>query len=232
MEEDLSTKYPNIKKRNVLSGRIIESSKWSLENVSDGLQYFFHLHGRYPMQREINDFEYLPNVRTLERNFGGLVSVRERLGLPIPANFTRGKTRSELAAKLQIQGAEAEERLYHILINILHPLRVHEQKTIRPNNIRCDFYLYTSVDTGIIIDIFVAKDIFSLKGIINIKEDKYYGVKDPVYFIAICDEATTSAIAQYLKGKKKTVYYELFKLDDFIERIDELVVKKMRHIEL
>ncbi|OGE80180.1 MAG: hypothetical protein A2660_02520 [Candidatus Doudnabacteria bacterium RIFCSPHIGHO2_01_FULL_45_18] len=141
MNEQLREKYSNLKKR---SKEKLNTSFWSLDNIRDGLNYFFEVYKRYPTVPEVDKFEFLPTARTIQRSFGGLVSLRRQLNLARPTNYNSGEARSILAGKLWKNAREYEEAFYNYLIEILPEVTVHEHKILRPGGVSCDFFIYNS----------------------------------------------------------------------------------------
>jgi hypothetical protein len=172
--------YSNLRRRSEFS-----SDNWTVENLKDGLQYFFDQNKRYPTVKEVDVFEYLPTSRTIQRSFGGMVELRKILGLNTPLNHTSGETSANVAREADNRAKQYEEKLYFELITKIPEVRVHEHKIIRPGNTAADFFIYRTDTDGIVIDLFYAMDMHSLAGIINIKMKKYLDVKHPVYFVLV-----------------------------------------------
>ena len=167
------------------AGTLGSGQEWSLENLHDGLQYFFELHGRYPKSDEVDEFEYLPSARAIQRSYGGLVALRTKLGLSGPVDFTRGDTRSTVAGIAIRRSQDYEEEFYHYLISNIPEVRVHEHKVLRPGNISTDFFIYLDGKEGIVIDLFYAENISNLGKIINIKLKQYIKTDYPVYLVLV-----------------------------------------------
>src|SRR5579872_7439685 len=148
-------KYQNLKKNT----KGFQKEKWTIENIKDGLEYFNELNGRYPSSMEIDSFEYLPTRRMIERNFGGIVNLRKTLNLQGSSDFTKGEVRSAMAKKAFIRAQDYERDFYFYLIKKIPEVRVHEHKIIRPGDTASDFFIYTSSNKGIMIDLFYAQDI-------------------------------------------------------------------------
>src|SRR3990167_9427156 len=87
------TKYPDLKRQ---EKRVRTVSDWTLENLRDGLLYFYELNGRYPTAPEIDNFDYLPSSRQIQRKFGGLEKLRTLLG-HTEVSFSKGVYRSRIA---------------------------------------------------------------------------------------------------------------------------------------
>lgn len=180
-------KYLNLRKNT----RGFEVAKWTLENVKDGLEYFKELNGRYPSSVEVDSFDYLPTRKTIERNFGGMVKVRQTLNLQGSSDFTKGEVRSAMAKKAFIRAQDYEREFYYYLTSKIPEVRIHEHKIIRPGNTASDFFIYTSDNTGIMIDLFYAQDRESIRGIVSIKTKKSLDVKVPVYYVLVGNDKFT-----------------------------------------
>lgn len=209
-------KYKNLKKY-VRNG---QHEKWTIENIKDGFSYFFEINGKYPTTKEIDSFDYLPSARTFQRAFGGTVKLREILNLDIPLDQRKGTIRSDMAQKTFKRAQGYEKEFYFYLISKIPEVRVHEHKIIRPGDTAADFFIYTSDNEGVVIDLFYAADIHSLIGIINIKFKKYINVKSPVYFVLIGNEQITQEIIDQKVNNRKN------KLSDHIKVVTEDTFKK------
>jgi len=174
-------KYKNLKK-NLKS---VQNQKWNLENLRDGFEYFKELNGTYPTSKEIDYFYYLPTRRMIERNFGGIVNLRKTLQLNGVSDFTKGNARGVTAKMAFIRSQDYEKVFLDFLISKIPEVRVHEHKIIRPGNTAADFFIYTSANSGIMIDVFYAKDMHSLGGIVRIKALKSSEVVCPIYYVLV-----------------------------------------------
>jgi hypothetical protein len=144
------------------------SKRWTLETIRIGIEKYVSEHGRMPTANEYDAYPYLPSSRHIQAAFGGLVKLRTDLGLEGPTNFTTGTVRSEIASRIFSNARAYEEEFYRYLIARIPEIRVHEQKRLRPGNIACDFYIYTSEHEGIAIDLFYADSVSNAKKIVNI----------------------------------------------------------------
>ena len=55
-------------------------SFWTTEKIKEGFDRFIKENGRLPKSIEIDELEYLPSRKLIERNFGGLEKLRGELG--------------------------------------------------------------------------------------------------------------------------------------------------------
>ncbi|HCM51514.1 TPA: hypothetical protein DIS56_00020 [Candidatus Saccharibacteria bacterium] len=170
---------------NLRASKSGHQTNWTKEEVLAGLTHFFKIYRRYPTAREIDIFEYLPSSRSIQRQFGGLVVLRKELIPDSHSNFTQGSYRSEIASKTYKRATLYEEEFYNFLLQHFQPLAVHEHKIIRPGNVSSDYFIYLNEEIGVVIDLFYAKDRFSLGGVINIKLKRYSKLPFNTYFVLV-----------------------------------------------
>ncbi len=196
----MEDKYKNLKKRKI--GTRSNGQIWSIDNIKDGLEYFKDLHGSYPTSREVDVFDYLPSSRSIQRSYGGMVNIRKQLNLSGPLDFTKGEVRSAKAQEADKRAKLYEEEFFYFLLTKVEEMRVHEHKIIRPGNVASDFFIYTSQNKGVVIDLFYAADIINLSKIINIKYKKYIKVIYPIFFIVVGnDSISQSSIDKIISNK-------------------------------
>ncbi len=169
-------------------------SPWNDMELMAGLGYFLKLHGHYPSAHEIDNFEYLPSSRSIQRSYGGLQKLRERLLPGQISNYTKGDHRSGIAKRTYSNGRSLEAIFYEYLVSQFKEIAIHEHKLIRPGNVSCDFYIYTAETKGIIIDVFYAASITNLVNIINIKLKRYTLVAEKTYLILMGNDNITQGM--------------------------------------
>jgi hypothetical protein len=177
---------------------------WTKNEILQGLEYFYELNGRYPTAREIDAFIYLPSSRSIQRQFGGLVNLRQDLIPGSHMDFTKGTYRSAKAKESWDRAAQYEEEFYIFLIGHFDSVAVHEHKVMRPGNVSSDFYIYLDEDSGVVIDLFYAKDLFSLSNVVSIKHKRYINLPYETHFILIGNDNITLQDVQKLMQNKKT----------------------------
>lgn len=197
--DEIKQKYNSLRSREKDS----TDDRWSIDNLRDGLNYFFDLNGRFPTVKEVDVFEYLPTSRTIQRSFGGMMGLRKTLGLASPVNFSSGETRSNTAREADLRAKKYEEEFYRYLISQVEEMRVHEHKIIRPGDTAADFFVYKNDSEGIVIDLFYARDMHSLGGVVNIKSKKYTKVKYPVYFVLVGNKDLSQQTIDEKVGNRK-----------------------------
>jgi len=177
---------------------------WTKEQVLAGLQHFFVANQRYPTAREIDMFEYLPSSRSIQRKFGGLVLLRQELIPQSHSDYTRGVERSMRAKESWHRAAKYEEEFYLYLIQHLEPVAVHEHKIMRPGNVSSDYFIYNDDDQGIVIDLFYAKDIYSLSNVVVIKLKRYKNLPYKIIFVLVGNENISIQEIRKMLARKKT----------------------------
>jgi len=201
----MSPLSPNLRKR--VSGFQIP---WTKGELAAGLNYFKQLHGHYPSAHEIDDFEYLPSARSIQRAHGGLVSLRTELLPDEHSDHTRGVYRSDKARQTNVAGRDYESKFYQALIQRFEAVAVHEHRVIRPGYVSCDFYIYLTKDSGVIIDIFYASDMRNLVNVVNIKLKRYVLVAEPTYLVIVGNLAIDETVlTETMANKKLPLPYHL-----------------------
>lgn len=113
------------------------SKNYTEEEIVEGFKKF-HLHnGRFPAQADLRATEYLPDAKTLERRYGGIVSFRKKFNLG--GDLRKGVTNAS-------KRTDAYHELEHFLVAKFGRINVHSNG---------GFLLFTlSSTTPIIIDVF------------------------------------------------------------------------------
>jgi hypothetical protein len=176
---------------------------WTLEQIRAGFAKFYQEYKRYPTALEIDAYEFLPSSRSLQRSYGGLVSIRQRLFPNEIHNFTTGEYRSKVASSTYRRAQDYEETFYDKLCEHFEPIAIHEHKVVRPGRVTSDFYIYHDDNSGVCLDLFYAKDMFSVAGVINIKIRRYAVLQCPVVFVLLHDGSLSQArLDAYLVNRK------------------------------
>lgn len=152
-----------------------------LHKIKIGFDLFFKENGRLPTSPEIDELNYLPSSRQIQRKFGGLEKLRSDLGYK-DVHFGKGKFRSAIAKNSNVKGRESEIKLEKILTDIFHEVFVHTEKIFDLSKSRLDYYIYSpSGDFG--IDIFQTGTIKDLQKNVNVKVSKYKNFSKELYFV-------------------------------------------------
>lgn len=212
---------------------MLRHTYWTLDLVGESIKRFLDEHGRMPTAYDYDECTYLPGSRYVQRNFGGLVKLRQDLDLDGPSDFTTGEFRSAVAAKMFANSKIYEEEFYLYLITIFPEIRVHEQKRLRPGNIASDFFIYTSDTSGFAIDLFYAENLKNVSKIITIKRKRYdHLTQIPIFFVIINDSIQQSDVNRMLENKKIQmldhiqVYTELYFKENLQSLISNLATGK------
>ena len=180
---------------------------WTLEKVKEGFEKFYRTYNRYPTAYDIDDFNFLPSSRQIQRSFGGLVKLRKILELKIE-NYGNGKSRSRLAHNSNILGKKCERIVLELLKNKFDEKFVHIEKPVEGDyKNRFDFYVYAK-PKNFAIDVFGSDDTRNLVNNFNIKEKKYLksnNEKESLYFIYIGDKINESKLAIWYQKKKSKI---------------------------
>jgi hypothetical protein len=178
---------------------------WTIEKIKAGFEKFYSINNRYPTAYDIDDFEYLPSSRQIQRSFGGLVNLRKILGLHI-RNYSKGKNRKIIANSSNTNSRKAEIKVYNLLKEKFKDEFIHIERPVLINGIgkdRYDFYVFAK-PSNFAIDVFCTEgDARSLIKIMNIKENKYRKTNDNVilYFVYFGDKVQKNKIAGWLDNR-------------------------------
>ncbi len=181
---------------------------WTDEQLRAGFDYFHRLHGKYPTASEIDEFEYLPTARTLQRSLGGLVAVRTRLSLSGDADLRTGKHSIKRAHTINARAHEIEELVYEYLVEHFGKPFVHREYFFTDDKrTRADFFVHDA-SGGFCTDVFYPSTFKNFLGCVNSKERKYAQSElrqYPIYFLYLNDEIYKERIVQWLAHKKKAL---------------------------
>jgi len=181
----------------------MKTSIWTVNKIQEGFERFIKENGRLPKSLEVDEVDYLPTRKLIERNFGGLEKLRRELGYS-DTHFGKGKFRSEIAYRANISGREIELDLEKLLKNKFGEVFVHTEKIFDNTKNRVDFYIYSpSGNFG--IDVFGTNTISSLQSNINLKLNKYSGFKEKLFFVVVGDSFSQADLDVYVVKKKKVL---------------------------
>lgn len=174
---------------------------WTVEKIKEGFARFQKEHGRLPIAPEIDQLDYLPSSRQIQRKFGGLEKLRSLLGYE-STHFGKGAFRSEIATRTNIRGRNAELALEKILREKFGEVFVHTERIFDDSKNRVDFYIY-SPDGNFGIDIFHTETIRDLQKNINIKLDKYMKFPLQLFLVVANDHFSQNELDKYSGNKRK-----------------------------
>jgi len=202
---------------------------WTLDNVLSGFKKFYEENKRWPIGVDLMLCDYLPNVKTLERNFGGITKIREHLKLK-STNYSKGDVRSSISKIISKRGLNFEEKVYKILVDRFHEPYVHCQSRIILDNvsINVDFIIFYS-NGKFAIDVFYPdskKQRYSNN--ISIKYNTYKNFPYKIYLCIGNETISRNMINENLIKSKnyRNPNIELVLFSEFIELINKYMPLK------
>jgi len=181
--------------------------KWTKEKIKDGFISFHDKHNRYPTAREIDSYSKLPSSRQIQRNYGGLVSIRKSLGLKGPVNFTTEKYSLERSKKINKENIQIESDVYKFLINHFGKEFVHRKYFLYDDGRnQTDFFIYYN-DGNLSIDTIYPKDRHSFTGCLNSKIKNYKPSVNfaEMIFLIMNPELKEKKIDKLIENKKNKI---------------------------
>ena len=179
--------------------------------LKEGFDRFFRENGHYPTAIEIDNCDYLPNTRKMQRVYGGIVNVREELELDI-IDYTKGDIRRETAINIQKKALEEEKKIWNFLVEKFGETNVHrEYQPFDDRRCRADFKIF-SKGKQFIVDVFNPKDKASLSGCLNLKMRKYdasFGddiFPFPVIFLQMNKNLSSELVKKLVENKKNKLH--------------------------
>jgi hypothetical protein len=181
---------------------------WKLEELKAGLENFFKKNGRYPTATEVDEYQYLPSSKSIQRAFGGLVSLRQKLGLDGQSDFRSGEHSRVRAIKINQRAGKTEKGVHDYLIDIFGKEFVHREFFFTDDRrTRSDFFIYDSRN-GFCVDVFYPNDRRNLIGCLNSKLQKYKTdemKQYPIIFLQMNPEIGREVIESVLGSKIKKI---------------------------
>ena len=179
--------------------------KWTLEKIKAGLERYKHAHQRYPTASEIDAEPYLPSSRQIQRQFGGLPALRQKLGLSGQTDFTKGKHSSERARMIGQRAHKLENEVYEYLVRRFGKIAVHREYLFSDDGRnRSDFFVYCAGEP-FSVDVFFPKDRHNLLGCLNSKMKSYGRTRNlqyPVIFLMMNEQISEEEIESVVANKK------------------------------
>lgn len=156
---------------------------WTDEMLKAGFERYVKENGRLPTAYEIDDTEYLPSARQIQRRFGGVSQLRKELGYG-DVHFGKGDHRGDRSKVTGLRGGNAEDALETLLVNKFGELFVQSEKRFGENRNRVDFVVYAE-NAVIGIDVFATDDKRTIIKNVAVKIPKYVSFPSdiPLYFV-------------------------------------------------
>lgn len=178
-----------------------------MEEIKSLMERFRNENGRYPGSMDFDLTEYLPSARQVQRKFGGIVSLKTKMEIPIEEiDFRKGFYRSNKARYSMDKSDFDEEKIYISLVKKFGIRNVHrESPYLSSGKIRSDFIVYhhPTIDLKFAIDIFYPETVVSLVGCINHKLRKIdFSLLDYDVYLVNLNGSLDSATDTKMKNKK------------------------------
>jgi len=178
--------------------------KWTIELLNESFVRFIEEHGREPSALEIDSCDYLPSSRQIQRLYGGLPQLREKLGFQ-NTHFGQGKHRSKIAHEGNTKSRLSEENLKKLLCEKFHEPFVHVEKLIdKEKKVRVDFYVFNP-EENFAVDIFVTETFHSLVTHTNHKLNKYSDYKEKLFLVLSSENLKAGDLTVLLSRKKNAI---------------------------
>lgn len=198
-------------------------SKITIEDLRTRFEEFKKQHGHYPNGSEITKSPIFPiNVKTIDRNFGGLKNLRKLLGLEI-TDQRKGKIRSATLIKIIEKNYHDSCAVHSLLVSLYGMPFVHQESPCAiGSKTRTDFRVFYENDQTFSVDIFNAKDKESLIGCVNWKIKKYEKLEnriEKVYLVSMNKDLNNDLLQNYIRNRKTPPpsNIEIVSLDKFTE---------------
>lgn len=181
------------------------SNNWTIENIASGFEHFYKLNKKYPTAQEIDNFEFLPSARSIQRKFGGVVAIRKYLDLSGQHDLTKGEHSSKRAFKINKRAHNTEKEVYRYLVNRFGTHFVHREYFILDDKrTKIDFFVYYK-GGEFAVDIFYPESRHNLIGCLNSKMRKYnneFMSQNPVIFLQMNNEIDLLQLESITRNKK------------------------------
>ncbi len=195
---------------------------WKIEELEAGLKHFYEENKRYPTSTEIDAFEYLPSSKSIQRSFGGLVAIREKLNMEGNHDLRTGEHSSRRAYAINTRSNTVEKKVYDFLVNRYGKPFVHrEYFFLDDKRTRADFFVYDS-KKGFCVDVFYPSDRRNLIGCINNKLKKYSDDsmrQYPIIYLQMNPDMDQGILDELIERKKNKLPKDqyLMSWDTFVE---------------
>ena len=143
-----------------------------IDDLTLRFEQFFEKHERYPTSADCDTCPYLPSSRYMQRHFGGIVAVREELGLQI-TDYTKGAIKREVSLKIGKRSLLNEKEVLGLLVDMFGRVNVHREYLLTDDSrCRIDFHVFAPKGR-FSVEVFFPKNRCTLSGCLNAKLRKY-----------------------------------------------------------
>jgi len=196
---------------------------YSIEEIKYGFEKFLKENGHYPTSPEIDLCIYLPSSKQMQRNFGGVTKVREKIGL-LDTNLGVGKFRTIIAYEANKKGFDSERKLEKILVSHFGEPFVHIEKPISTlNKRRFDFFIYAK-KSNFGVDVYYSSTKKDNQKNINIKINNYINTTEQIYFVLANDSIPQFILDEIMETKMKLLprNIKLVTVGNFIQLVKQM----------
>ena len=143
---------------------------YTKEDIIKNINIFIEKYKKEPSSHDFKRIHNLPNKKTIERRFGGLVNFRKEFNLY--PDHRIGQKRIDMANSINKRAMVHNKEIYQKLLTFFKEPFIHRESSIfddRRN--RTDFKVYGK--KIFLVDVFYPKDRYSLLGCVSLKSKKY-----------------------------------------------------------
>ncbi len=176
---------------------------WSSQRIHEALVRFTQLHGRYPTAHEIDDHPDFPSSKHIQRRFGGLIRIRQALGVFPEPNLTKAsKTGSQIDATIE-RTQVGKARIVNALATRIAKGTAHMDVTLTDDQrTRVDFRV--GHRTGVtLVTVVAPKDRRTLLGCLKSKEMTYSQIGLAQYAVIIVVLGISSGELDIVRSRRK-----------------------------
>jgi hypothetical protein len=197
---------------------------WTKERLKEGFERFISENGHLPTAPEVDQTNYLPSSRAIQKRFGGLQKLRADLDYE-DVHFGRRSFRSAIASNVNRRGRSSEIELEFALTKIFGEVFVHTEKIYGSGKNRVDFYVY-SPDDNFGADVFYPNTFRSLQSNLNIKMMKYQDFPCDLYFVVANNDIDQTSLDLFVSTKKNPLSdnMKLLTLETFLRLVQKMKV--------
>lgn len=176
-----------------------EGGRWNIPLLKAGFERFLSENGHYPTALEIDSCPYLCSSRQIQRKFGGLLMLREKLGIG-DINYAVGEHRRKIWSEVGGLSLSSERNVSEYLIHRYGEICVHEEKKYGDGRNRVDFYVYAKRNFA--VEVFNTYTAHGIIGNLNSKLKKYRDFPHKIFFVVTGGAFTQEEIDKILSRKQ------------------------------